>query len=1126
MANSSMSSEMLSNWVRLRRNVLRSVNITRDITRADVVDKYILSGQSLVSLGRIVNGVRPLTPNRAWTLTGPYGSGKSSFGLFLSHLVCTDMTGHAQAMQQLQAVDSILAKEVNNTFFLKDKRGLLPVPLSGYRAAFFSVLIDGFRQSIDDILDVRSRKDLLQRLEAINVTKNIHQFLKWLDYLRVHLAQEKYLGILLVFDELGKGLEFSALHPEESDVHLLQELAEYANRSDETPLVLVGILHQAFERYAKGLDSLTQREWAKVQGRFEDIAFQEPPHQQMRLMAQAFESHLTDNSIRKRISEEFQKVLGSGWFSPIIKTEDIETLTEQVYPLHPTAFVTLPYVFRRLAQNERSLFAYLISGEPAGFQDFLQHHGVGEFLRLADIFDYLQFNFRWHIASSGKNRVLVEAIERLEGSPDLSPFERDVIKSIALLNWLGSFSQFRATFTLLESAVGGHNRALHKALQALQKRSLIIYRKLNETYAIWQGSDVDIEERLNAGRQYLGKSFSPARILQKYLPPRPLIAHRHSYQTGTLRLFQLRYVDITTYNDIDLDVIPEAGGLVVLCLPLHSTEISKFVAWAKQGSPNQHNRIVVGIPLQVVHLSQLLLELQALYWVRENTPALAGDPVARREWRARVNNTENLIRGQIEHTLSFHRLSQAAQVQWFYQGNDIREIANGGSLSTFLSWLSDRLYVDTPRIWNELLNRHVLTSQGVAARRKLIEAIWTQAEVSCLGIDGYPPERSMYESLLHAGGIHKKITDETWVIVSPPKDDSLHLFPTWKAISDFIFQVPSKPHPIKDLYTKLLSPPLGLTRGVIPVLLCAFVAVHRDEITFYREGTLLVDIDVPNWEILLRRPELFSVAGYQVTPERKLILDRFGRGLQVAPATLPVVRKLVLQLNSLPEHAWRTHRLPETAIALRSVIRNARSPEQLLFYDLPKAVGVKPFTDGSPSPEHIKDFFENLNQVLHTLAESTPKLRLWARNQFLEACGFPTSDAGWGQFLDEAQEMSSRVTQPKLLPLLKRAADAASPNLALESVLAYIANRPLRSWTDADTDRFAAQAKHLGKLFRTERTTAFPVEPLDYATLSLSEEIAARLRAPLLEDYADDPIATIVALRKLLTELVTNQTPQ
>ena len=86
-------------------------------------------------------------------------------------------------------------------------------------------------------------------------------------------------GLLIVIDEAGKFLEYAAIHPEKTDVHVLQELAECAVRSEEAPLFLVTILHQAFDEYAHRLSAIQRDEWQKIQGRFVDISFGDGPEE-------------------------------------------------------------------------------------------------------------------------------------------------------------------------------------------------------------------------------------------------------------------------------------------------------------------------------------------------------------------------------------------------------------------------------------------------------------------------------------------------------------------------------------------------------------------------------------------------------------------------------------------------------------------------------------------------------------------------------------------------------------------------------------------------------------------------------------------------------------------------------
>jgi hypothetical protein len=109
-------------------------------------------------------------------------------------------------------------------------------------------------------------------------------------------------GLLVVLDEAGKALEHAAESAASGDIQLLQELAEAATRSGSAPIVFVVLLHQSFERYAGRLGAAQQNEWAKVQGRFEDVAFQEASEQILRLVGAAMERKALPKDVTARVA--------------------------------------------------------------------------------------------------------------------------------------------------------------------------------------------------------------------------------------------------------------------------------------------------------------------------------------------------------------------------------------------------------------------------------------------------------------------------------------------------------------------------------------------------------------------------------------------------------------------------------------------------------------------------------------------------------------------------------------------------------------------------------------------------------------------------------------------------------
>ena len=191
-------------------------------------------------------------------------------------------------------------------------------------------------------------------------TINASEVLDLVKTLQVKLEETRCCGILFIIDELGKFLEYEARHYGANDIYLLQSLAEHACAGNCVNLYMFVLLHQSFDKYAKGLGENLKNEWSKVQGRFEELPFLESTEQVLRVVSSAF-SYKLDKQESKYLLEKTTKIIDGliekqAIPSALNKTEAIN-LFKSCYPLHPVSAILLPLLCQKVAQNERTLFS-------------------------------------------------------------------------------------------------------------------------------------------------------------------------------------------------------------------------------------------------------------------------------------------------------------------------------------------------------------------------------------------------------------------------------------------------------------------------------------------------------------------------------------------------------------------------------------------------------------------------------------------------------------------------------------------------------------------------------------------------------------------------------------------------
>lgn len=1100
------------------RRFLRAVHLLHDRGDRNRFAGYVLTEQALKVVTAVLRGIAQPDGNRAWTITGPYGTGKSACALFLSDLVSDVSLAPGSAAAHLHERYPRIYADLQSEGLLSGYLPLLPVLVVGSQQSPRVAIAAGLQRALLPFAKVHPAATTA--LDAAQRVENGTQLVSAVE--RAHAASQHlgYRGLLLVIDELGRLLSYAASSPDDGDIQVLQDLAELAQRSAEQPLVLIGVLHQAFAQYAARFDSAQRDTWAKVQGRFEDLAFLEPPAQLLRLLAEAVTQYRLDLPATRRVEVRVaaEQALTAGAAPPGMAAEEFIALATRAAPLHPVAFVALPYLFRRFAQNERSLFSYLASLEPFGFRELAAQDCL---ITLADVFDYVEANFGAAVAAQYRGRRWAEAFDLLTRA-GWTDAEQRVLKTVATLAVLGDYCHLRPTEDLIVAgltATPEHAEAVRATLAQLTRRAVLTFRRFSRTYHVWDGSDIDLEERLAAARAEVATDTRLAELLNRYLPPRPLIARRHSHMTGALRYFEARYVDRMLTSDELPQPDPAVGadGFVLYCLPAAPGDVSRWEEWAVSTTAARAD-LIVAVTRRIGRLLDVAIELRALHHVRETLPELRDDAVARRELAARIGEVETAIAQAVDLAL------EPSTVRWVYAGVGHDTVRRPADVARLVSEVADRLYCATPVLRNELVNRRALSSAAAAGRRNLIEAMLTRPNEPRLGITGFPPEASIYASVLQTTGLHRcRAEGEAWGFLPPSAEDPGHIRPVWQALEQLVFRPLPELVAVHEIGATLARPPYGVLPGVFPILLTAFLLTHEGEVALYREGAFVPEPSIADFEVLLRRPELFAVAGFHIRGARLAVLTRFGRGLGVTPTVVPVVRALLRTVRQAPEHARRTRRVAPTTLAVREVCERTTSPERFLFVELPTALGLAPFDDSpvetDPYTGTVDEFFRRLNAALAELASVTQRVIEQVRDSLLLAAGLEAGPEGWTRLRALAVELAPRINDPTVATFLRRCAadNPLDDEAALQSALAILLNRPPRVWTDADADLALQRAQDIGSAVTILLNQHLPYNttPLTLAEQQEKTVLAARLRT-ILADQRHSPHVVRAALLELL----------
>ena len=373
---------------------------------------------------------------------------------------------------------------------------------------------------------------------------------------------------------------------------------------------------------------------------------------------------------------------------------DLGERLHQCWPLHPVVATLLgPLSRRRFGQNQRSVFGFLNSAEPFGFQEFLKSEPVLEAAAYGSthLWDYLRANLEPSILASPDGHrwsLAVDAVERSEAR-GAEPDHIAIVKAVALIDMFKERSGLLASGAVLAQALPWIEAGrLESCLDDLQSWSVVLYRRHAGAFAIYAGSDFDIDAAVAEVRA--GLPVIDLARLRTLALLQPVLAKRHYHMTGALRWFEFDIAALADGAERVRQFRPQSGatGLFLLLIGTEAeTDAKAKKLWRAAASAAERWPAAVGWTRDSFMIRELAAELLALEAVRAERSELQGDAVARREVSARIAR----LAAEVE-----DRLNQAFDgAQWAWQDLQSEELVTsegGATLNAIASDLADQRY--------------------------------------------------------------------------------------------------------------------------------------------------------------------------------------------------------------------------------------------------------------------------------------------------------------------------------------------------------------------------------------------------------------------------------------------------
>lgn len=1044
----------------------RSINLTYDAGNADYISGYIPTERGATALAQILRNTRPVGRERAHVIHAPYGSGKSLLSLVLSAIVSKDPdcdTAITTVINRLERHYPESTASVGD--FYHSDHCLLPVILSGDESSLTVALTRGLSRAVSKLGlgDFRPRTQfqsalaiierwerlypnaflnlqaqlserghtleaLVQALqdaqpEALDLFEEIHLSVTagahFDGYAHASLTDAYHEtaqalrkvgfdGVFIIWDEFGRFMEAKAGEAFGNEVVLLQEFAEFCNRSGEAQVHLVLVTHRQLSTYASDLPTSYQQEWARIAERFRAHHVTSDPATVYRLIAEAFET--TDVALWQRFidthDEHFRahttQALEYNLFSGVDDVALRQQIIEQTWPLHPLTVYALPRLSSQVAQNERTLFTFLAADESDTLQNYLTAHSLNEqklawwSVGIDATWDYFAEGIRMDTRPGGSHATWSGVMYALGKIAPDDILGQQIVKALGVLTIIGdvnvqtqwdAMGKIVPSVDLIAWAVDASIDSVQSYLETLSRRRVVAYRQADGYWTFTRGSDVDLEQEVaNLIAKTTPNRLQLRQLLQTDAPLPFHLPRGHNLKRYITRYFRSIYrwvneLNVPLGSNESLKRLGGnqgfADGVVVYVLALTSVERQEAIETIKQQPPGG---VVYVVPERQLLIMEPLQELFALRELQNNPQFIERDTERLpRELAFFVEDAQRRLQRALRPLIGYDG------VTWFYYsggGWQAQSIRHRGHISRLLTELCETRFAQTPIFNNESLNLHKPSQQQINATEKVIDYLIKRQDDNLfpfdLGIIGYGPDRLILRTMLVQTELLQPVDgpeplDETphqWVLKRPRNEA---LAEVWDVVDEFLDLAKEDEQEVASLIERLQLSPFGMRQGTLPIVLAAIMRPHLQVITLRQQRQEVSPITGHTFTEMCRHPEDFTIEVGVWDARREAlwhVLEHriFGflaaQEHELQPLSYLSIG-LLRWLQSLPRYCRDTQQLSPDALKFRSLIRKSqREPARVLLYELLDLLG-----EGKVPVENDAEYRQALHNRLSRLMD-------------------------------------------------------------------------------------------------------------------------------------------------------------